>query len=81
VQLAQSETSTSVPSPINLQPFSKHPTAQGETLLKVKPLGKMKRTLLRRGKASVRPKVTFTPTGGTANMQSERVKLVEKRKR
>ena len=65
----------------HLQPFSKHPTAQGETLLKVKPLGKTKRKLLRRGKASVRPKVTFTPTGGTANMQSERVKLVEKRKR
>ena len=65
----------------HLQPTSKHPTAQGETLLKVKPLGKTKRALLRRGKASVRPEVTFIPTGGTANTLSERIKLVEKRKR
>ena len=64
----------------HLQRFSKHPAAPGEASLKVKPRGKVKRTLLRRGKATVRPRVTFTPTGGDANTLSERVELIEKRK-
>jgi hypothetical protein len=65
----------------DLQPLSKHSTEEGETLLKVKPLGEAKRKLLRRRRVTVRSEVTFTPTGGTANTLSERVKLVEKRRR
>jgi hypothetical protein len=64
-----------------LTAVSKHPQAAGEARLRIKPLGKTKRKLLRRGKASVRPKVTFTPTGGTANTLSEHVELVVKRRR
>ena len=65
----------------HLTTVSKHPAAAGEARLKVKALGKTKRKLRRRGKAAVRPKVTFTPTGGTANTLSERVELVVKRRR
>ena len=65
----------------HLTVVSKHPAGPGEAWLKVKALGNTKRKLLRRGKASVRPRVTFTPNGGTANTLSERVKLVEERKR
>ena len=65
----------------HLTTVSKHPAAAGEARLKVKALGETKRTLRRRGQASVRPKVTFTPTGGTANTLSEHVELVVKRRR
>ena len=64
----------------NLRRVTKHPAAAGEVMLKVKPRGRTKRHLLRRGRATVRPRVTFTPTGGVANTRSERVRLVEKRR-
>jgi hypothetical protein len=35
--------------------------------------------LLRHGRITVRPHVTFTPTGGDARTRATRVKLVEKR--
>jgi hypothetical protein len=63
----------------HLTAVSKHPGKAGEVRLKIKPRGKAKRTLLRRGKLTVRPQVTFTPTGGTARTETKRVKLIEKR--
>ncbi len=64
-----------------LTAVGKHPAAAGEVRLKVKPLGKTKRTLHRRGRATVRPNVTFTPTGGDARTRTRRVQLIEKRAR
>jgi hypothetical protein len=45
--------------------------------LLVKPKGKAKGKLSRRGKAKVKPVVTFTPTGGPAVAQPKKVKLVQ----
>jgi hypothetical protein len=47
--------------------------------LGVIPNAKTRKKLARKGKALVTAAVTFTPTGGTANTQSETIKLVRKR--
>jgi len=52
--------------------------AAGEAKLTVKAAGKAKRKLRRKGKKVFEPGVTFTPTGGAANTESTRVKLVRK---
>lgn len=57
----------------------KHPTAAGEALLAVKPLGDAKRTLKHQGKVTVHPRVTFTPTDGDARTKGEKITLHEKR--
>jgi hypothetical protein len=53
--------------------------AAGEVLLPLKPRGKAKRRLNRKGKAKVTVEVTFTPDGGTLNAESASVKLVLRR--
>ncbi len=45
--------------------------------LLVKPKGKAKRKLSRRGKAKVKPAVTFTPAGGPSVTQPKKIKLVK----
>ncbi len=47
----------------------------GTTKLRVKPEGKTKRKLNSTGKAKVKVTITFTPTGGTPNAQTKKIKL------
>jgi Tol biopolymer transport system component len=49
----------------------------GEVKLKIRPDAKTKRKLNEQGTAKVRPKITFTPTGGTANTERTKVKLAK----
>ena len=51
----------------------------GSLALQVIGKGKVARKLRGGGKARVTPSFTFTPTGGSANTQSEPVKLIKKR--
>ncbi len=53
-------------------------TEAGEVALSVKAAGEAKKKLRRKGKKTVEPEVTFTPTGGTANTESTKVKLIRK---
>jgi hypothetical protein len=55
--------------------LAKTVTAPGKVKLKVRPKGKVRRKLNSSGKAAVRAKVTFTPTGGDPRTKSIRVKL------
>lgn len=48
--------------------------------LTVKATGKLKKTLGKKGKATAKTKVSFTPTGGKAATKSKTVKLVLKKK-
>lgn len=49
----------------------------GTVNLVVKPKGKTAKTLSRTGKAKVKAKITFTPTGGAAGVTSKKLKLKE----
>jgi hypothetical protein len=49
--------------------------APGTVKLKIRAKGKKKATLNDVGKVKVKPKITYTPTGGTAATQSRKVKL------
>jgi hypothetical protein len=51
----------------------------GDVSVAVVAKGKVAKKLRKRGKATVSPTVTFTPTGGASATQSESVKLVKKR--
>ena len=50
----------------------------GEEKLTVKPRGKAKKRLNKRGKATVKAKVTYTPDGGTSDTKSKSIKLVKR---
>jgi hypothetical protein len=50
----------------------------GAVKLTIKAKGKKKTTLNETGKVKVNPKITYTPTGGTAATQSRKVKLNKK---
>jgi hypothetical protein len=50
-------------------------TAPGTVELRIKAKGKKRRTLEEAGKVKVKPKITFTPTGGDARTQSIKLKL------
>ena len=52
--------------------------AAGEATLLVKPRGKAKKKLNRRGKAKLSAEVTYTPDGGDPNTQTASVKVVRK---
>jgi hypothetical protein len=59
---------------------SKAVTAAGKVSLAIRPKGKVKQKLNDTGKAKVRVKVTYTPTGdlpGVPNTQRKRIKLVK----
>jgi subtilisin-like proprotein convertase family protein len=47
----------------------------GTVNLKVKPKGKTSKKLNSTGKAKVKVKITFTPNGGTPNVQTKKIKL------
>jgi hypothetical protein len=49
--------------------------SSGEAKLTIKAKGKKKRTLNEAGKVKVKPKITYTPTGGDPSAQSVKVKL------
>lgn len=53
-------------------------SAAGVVNLLVKAKGKTKKKLNKTGKAKVKVRVTYKPTGGTANTQSKSVKLIKK---
>jgi hypothetical protein len=55
-------------------------SAAGTVKLLIKAKGKAKKKLNKTGKVKVKPKITFTPTGGTANSKSLSVVLKKKLK-
>jgi hypothetical protein len=55
--------------------ISKTVTAPGNVKLTIKAKGKKKRRLNETGKVKVKPKITYTPTGGDPRTQSRRLKL------
>ena len=57
---------------------SKAVTPPGPATLTIKAKGKKKRTLNETGKVKLNVAVTYTPTGGSANTQSVKVKLKKK---
>ena len=61
-----------------LKPVSTNPSAAEGVKLPIKPRRKLAKKLGRKGKAKVNASVTFTPTGGSPNTESTKVKLVEK---
>ena len=61
-----------------LKPVTKDATGAGTVDLKLKPKGKTADKLDDKGKAKVTAEVTFTPTGGTSNTESQKVTLKEK---
>jgi hypothetical protein len=61
-----------------LKPQATTAAAAGDVTLKVKTTGKKRKKLRRKGKAKVTADVTFTPTGGTPNTESTKVKLVDR---
>jgi hypothetical protein len=63
----------------NLKPKTAEATASGALKLKVVPRGKLRKKLRRKGKARVTEKVTYTPAGGAAIVQTRKVKLVKRR--
>jgi hypothetical protein len=62
-----------------VKPVDAQATGAGEVDLLVKAKGKARKKLKKKGKAKVAVEVTFTPTGGDPNAQSDSVKLVRKR--
>ncbi len=44
----------------------------------IKPRGKAKKRLAKRGKLTLKATITFTPTGGSANSETKRVKLLKR---
>jgi hypothetical protein len=79
-----------VPNPGNLQVLGKgvkgssadavaaKRVAAGTAKLVIRAKGKKKAKLADSGKATVKPKISFTPTGGTASIESRKVKLRRK---
>jgi hypothetical protein len=53
-------------------------SAAGVVNLTIKAKGKTRKKLNQAGKASVAPKVTFTPTGGDANSESRKLRLIKR---
>lgn len=58
---------------------AKRAEGEGAVKLPVKPKGKAKKKLNRRGKATIGAAVTYTPDGGTANTKTTSVKLKKRR--
>jgi hypothetical protein len=54
-------------------------SAASQLKLTVRTKGKKKRALKRKGKVKVVANVTYTPTGGSSNTQSQRLKLIKRR--
>ena len=74
-----------VPGPGSIQLRGKSLARSGRTLpaagtakLAVKPKGRLKKRLKKRGKLTVRPRITFKPDGGDPHAEKLRVKLIRK---
>jgi hypothetical protein len=59
----------------NAAVISKTVSAPGKVKLTIRAKGKKQKTLNETGKVKVKPKITYTPTGGDPNTQSVKVKL------
>jgi hypothetical protein len=59
--------------------ISKTVTAPGDVKLTIRAKGKQKRKLNDTGKVTVKPRITYTPTGGDPSTQSRKLKLRKKR--
>lgn len=59
----------------NAAVISKTVTAPGKVKLTIKAKGRKQKTLNETGKVKVKPKITYTPTGGDPRTQSVKVKL------
>ncbi len=46
--------------------------------VKIKPTGRAKKRLTKKGKLTLKVTITFTPTGGNANTEAKRVKLIKR---
>ncbi|HEY6655162.1 MAG TPA: hypothetical protein VI028_13625 [Solirubrobacterales bacterium] len=57
---------------------SKNVSAAGKVKLPIKSKGKKRRSLNRRGRVSVKAKVTYTPTNGDPNLKSRKIKLIKR---
>ncbi len=60
-------------------PLAKPVSAAGKVKLLVKSKGKKRRKLNRTGKVKVKANVTYTPTGGSPNTKTRRMKLIKRR--
>ncbi len=58
--------------------IAKTVTAPGDVKLKIRAKGNKKNLLNETGKIKVKPKITFTPTGGDPNTQSRKLKLTKR---
>lgn len=58
--------------------IAKTVTAPGDVKLKIRAKGKKKNLLNEVGKVKVKPKITFTPTGGDPNTRSRKLKLTKR---
>jgi DNA-binding beta-propeller fold protein YncE len=65
----------------NVKPATDETIDAGGVILPVKSTGRAKRKLKKKGKARVTLEVTFTPTGGAASTQDDRLKLVKRKRR
>jgi hypothetical protein len=63
---------------VNAAAITKRVRTPGRVRLLIKAKGRKKRKLNATGKVKVRPKITFTPTGGSANTLSATVKLIKR---
>lgn len=59
--------------------IAKTVSAPGDVRLKIRASGKKKRKLNETGKVQLKPRVTFTPTGGDPNTESTNLKLKKRR--
>lgn len=62
----------------SLAKSSKTASGAGTFKLNLKPKGKLKKTLVKKGKAKVKVKVAFTPDGGEQTTLTKKVKLLRK---
>lgn len=63
---------------VNAAVISRKVRAPGRVRLLIKAKGKKKRKLNSTGKVKLRPEITYTPTGGSANTQSVNLKLIKR---
>jgi hypothetical protein len=61
-----------------VKPAGTRVPAEGEVKLAIKPKGKAKKKLNKKGKARVRAEVTLTPDGGEPNTEDKKIKLVKR---
>jgi hypothetical protein len=58
--------------------ISKTVTAAGDVRLVIKAKGKQAKKLKKKGKVGLKPKITYTPTGGAASSQTKKLTLKKK---